>query len=321
VVGNACDDTIDKSGARRMRPPPALGLVAGAFVWGVIWYPYRLLAASGLTGESATFVTYAIALAIGLVAFPRAWRALALAPWTLFVCGLAAGWTNYAYVAGVLQGEVMRVLLLFYLAPLWTIPFARLILRERTNGLGYAVVFLALAGAVIMLWRPELGVPLARSRAEWFGLSSGIAFALSNVLNRRLNDVPIPSRSLMTWLGVLSVSAAALAYARAPLGEIVSVARSQWLLVAAIGATLFLVNLAVQYGISHTLAMRAIVILLCELVFAAISAWLLAGEVMALREWLGGALIVAASLFSGYVGEAQSPRGTALSAVRSRNAN
>jgi drug/metabolite transporter (DMT)-like permease len=54
----------------------------------------------------------------------------------------------------------------------------------------------------------------------------------------------------------------------------------------------------VQYGVSHTPANRAIVIFLSELVVAALAAYWLAGEVMTLREWLGGAMIVSASLYS-----------------------
>ena len=44
-----------------------------------------------------------------------------------WVMGLAIGWSNLAYVLGILEGEVMRVLLLFYLAPLWTVPIARIV--------------------------------------------------------------------------------------------------------------------------------------------------------------------------------------------------
>ena len=58
-------------------------------------------------------------------------------------------------------------------------------------------------------------------------------------------------------------------------------------------------NLFVQYGLTHTSANRAIVIFLFELVVAALASWLLAGEAMTLQEWLGGTLIVAASLLSG----------------------
>jgi drug/metabolite transporter (DMT)-like permease len=38
--------------------------------------------------------------------------------------------------------------------------------------------------------------------------------------------------------------------------------------------------------------------MLSEVGFAALAAWLLAGEAPGLREWAGGAMIVAASLFS-----------------------
>jgi drug/metabolite transporter (DMT)-like permease len=41
-----------------------------------------------------------------------------------------------------------------------------------------------------------------------------------------------------------------------------------------------------------------VVILLFELVVAAISSQWLAGEMMGPREWVGGAMIVAATLFS-----------------------
>ena len=57
-------------------------------------------------------------------------------------------------------------------------------------------------------------------------------------------------------------------------------------------------SLSLQYGLSRMPANRAIVILLFELVVAAIAAWLLAGETMRAQDWIGGALIVAATLVS-----------------------
>ncbi len=50
-----------------------------------------------------------------------------------------------------------------------------------------------------------------------------------------------------------------------------------------------MINLVVQYGLTQTPANHAIVIFLFELVVAALSSWLLAGEAMGLKEWLGGA--------------------------------
>jgi drug/metabolite transporter (DMT)-like permease len=82
-----------------------------------------------------------------------------------------------------------------------------------------------------------------------------------------------------------------------------ALAPAAWGLMALVGVVLFALNLIVQYGLAHTAANRAIVIMLLELVFAAAAAYCLAGEAMHAREWLGGAMIVAASLFSGKLTE------------------
>ena len=174
---------------------PAWGLLAGAATWGLIWYPYRLLAQAGIDGLWSTLFTYGLALVIGVLAFPRHARGLARMPALAWLMGAAIGWSNLAYVLGVLEGEVMRVLLLFYLAPLWTVPLARLFLHERLDRRGMAVMALAFAGAMAMLWHGDLGIPWPASRAEWLGLAAGFLFALGNVLVRRLRDMTDPSKT------------------------------------------------------------------------------------------------------------------------------
>ena len=74
-------------------------------------------------------------------------------------------------------------------------------------------------------------------------------------------------------------------------------------IVVGVGLVLLAINLIVQFGLTHTPANQAIVIFLFELVVAAVSSWLLAGERMSTQEWIGGAMIIAASLFSGHVAE------------------
>ena len=271
-------------------------LLFGAATWGVIWYPYRLVAQAGVDGIWSTLLTYSIALAIGLAAFPRAARSLLPLRPLAIVMGLAIGWRNLAYVLGVLEGEVMRVLLLFYLAPLWTVPMARLILHERLDARGFVVMAIAFAGAMIMLWHPQLGLPWPASRAEWMGLAAGFFFALGNVLVRRLEDLGDAAKSIVIWAGVAVVAAVYLPWSRSSPAEALAHAREAPLLLAGIGAALFAMSLALQYGLSRLPANRAIVILLFELVVAAIAAYAFAGEVMRAQDWLGGALIVAATL-------------------------
>jgi drug/metabolite transporter (DMT)-like permease len=279
---------------------PTLALLLGAAFWGVVWYPYRVLAAAGLDGFWSTLFTYGGALVAGCLLFPRALRSLKPLPPLALVMGLAIGWSNLAYVLAVLQGDVMRVLLLFYLAPLWTVPLAWLLLRERLDGHGMLVMALALAGAATMLWRPELGAPWPSSRAEWLGVLAGFLFALGNVLVRRLQSLGDAAKSIVIWAGVALAAMVHLPASATGPAAAWSAAAAQAPIVIAIAACLIGMGLALQYGLSRLPANRAIVILLFELVVAAIAAYLLAGEVMRAQDWAGGALIVAASIAAGW---------------------
>ena len=107
-------------------------------MWGLIWYPYRVLQDAGVSGAMATFITYLLAMICGAFMLPRVWRErTSFGGWALLLV-LSAGWANFGYVLGMLHGEVMRVLLLFYLAPVWTILFSFWLLGERLNRYGYS---------------------------------------------------------------------------------------------------------------------------------------------------------------------------------------
>ncbi|HEX9450294.1 MAG TPA: EamA family transporter [Burkholderiales bacterium] len=84
-----------------------------------------------------------------------------------------------------------------------------------------------------------------------------------------------------------------------PLQALAGMDARAWLLVLLIALTLFCVNLVVQFGLARTAANRAIVIMLSELVFAAASSYFLAFEHIGWRDWLGGAMLVIAALYSG----------------------
>ena len=275
---------------------PTWALLFGAATWGLIWYPYRLLARAGVDGIWATLFTYTIALVFAIAIFPRIARSLTRPPPLAIVMGLAVGWSNLAYVLGVLEGEVMRVLLLFYLAPLWTVPLARILLHERLDARGFAVMAVAFTGAMIMLWHPRVGFPWPASRAEWLGLGAGFLFALGNVLVRRLEDMGDAAKSIVIWVGVVAVSLAYVPFSDSSASQAIAAARTAPTLVGCIGVALVGMGLSLQYGLSRLPANRAIVILLFELVVAAIAAYVFAGEVMRLQDWVGGALIVAATL-------------------------
>lgn len=279
---------------------PVTALLAGAAIWGLLWYPYRILEQAEISGSIATAITYFIALLLGLAAFRNNLRGTQIfggEPQLLLWIGLCAGWTNLAYVLGVVHGEVMRVLLLFYLAPLWTILFARLLLNEKLSLHGYLVIALSLAGAVTMLGRAEPGFSLPSSYGDWMGLSAGFMFALSNVLSRKDQYHNIQLKSLAVWMGVTLIGVIYSLFLH-DLSLLGNISGDSYMLLLGLGIVVFGLSVMVQYGLTHVPANQAIVIMLFELVVAAGAAYLLTDEAMTSREWIGGAMIVSASLFS-----------------------
>lgn len=279
------------------------GVLSGALVWGVIWFPYRALQEAGISGALAMLITYSLAILFGTFMLPRVWRERRRAGWWPLWLLLSAGWTNFGFVLGMLGGEVMRVLLLFYLAPLWTILFSYWLLGERLNYYGYLVMALSLGGAIVMLWEPQLGLPLPQNLAEWIGLSAGVAFALSNVVARRAAHMSLEFKTTSVWFGTAMLTVPLLWWQGNISGQFQAIGTQQWLILGALGLTICATSYAVQYSIAHLAANRAIILFLSELVFAAVSSYLLAGEVMELRDWIGALLIVSASLLSGKLHE------------------
>lgn len=289
---------IIKDSATKHPGLATFGLLFGATMWGIIWYPYRLLEQAGISGAYASLLTYASALVIGLVLFSRYWRNLGREPGTLLLLALAAGWTNLAYVLAVIDGEVMRVMLLFYLSPLWTLLLARVLLHEHAGRRGLLVIVSSMSGAFVMLWEPAQGLPLPRDTAEWLALSAGAGFSLTNVLTRRSTHLSLPQKSLAVWGGVTVLALIFLPFSRVAIPGLTEIATGYWILMLVLAVALVATTLLVQYGVTHTLATRAAVIFLFELVVAAVFAYLVANETLSLREMAGGVLIVAATFFA-----------------------
>lgn len=269
----------------------ALAVFLAAILWGVVWYPLRLLEAGGLHGLWLTLILYGTAL-LGSLPFTRtAIPQLARAPGWLAVLALAGGWTNIAFVEAMLEGNVLRVLLLFYLSPLWATLMGWLFLGERISRVAAVSLAIATAGALLMLWNPHLGVPWPQGRADWFALTSGLAFALSNVATRAVQQVSVASKLFCVFGGVTVMAALLIALLAAPLPHAAGATIGGAVALGFCG--ILLMTWLIQYGVTHIPVYRSAVITFVELVAGAVSQALLTDEIVTVREWLGGALIVA----------------------------
>jgi drug/metabolite transporter (DMT)-like permease len=178
---------------------PVLALLYSATFWGLVWYPLRLLEQAGVSGPWQTLVSYAAAVLVFLPALRGNGAELALHPIGLSLLGLASGWTNVAFVLAMLDGTVVRVLLLFYLSPLWATLLAHWLLGEPVSRISWMTLPVGLGGAGLMLWDPQLGSPWPAGAADWLALSAGLAFAVTNVITRRLQAVGIRLKTSVWW--------------------------------------------------------------------------------------------------------------------------
>ena len=279
----------------------SLALVANAFVWGTSWWPFRWLQAHGVHPLRATAIVLSLGAIAIVAARPAALRQFATAPalWLLFA---AAGVTNAAFNWGVTIGDVVRVVLLFYLMPIWAVLLARAVLGEALSAAALGRVALALGGAAIVLWPEGGGWPLPRSLADWLGVLGGFSFAFNNVLLRREADRPEEGRALAMFAGGAMVSSAlaGLLPEAGPTGvPPLPALAAGWVAMLVALATAFLAgNLALQYGAARLPAQRTAVVMLVEVLFAAASSVALGAGTLTPSLALGGALIVASAVLA-----------------------
>jgi len=265
----------------------------------MIWYPLRLLEAQGLHGLWSALVSYGAILLLFLWVLVRERATLQRNFLPFLLMGLAAGWCNVAFIMAVLDGNVVRVLLLFYLSPFWAVCLGWLLLGERLDRQSLLVFAIAVVGAIIMLWDESLGMPWPRDMADWLAVSSGFAFALSNVFVRGLQNVSVLLKSTGSWGGVVIVASIWIWLSSSAFP---AVGAGVLLAAVLLGLCGFLMmTLSVLYGVTRMPLHRSAVILLFELVVGAISAMLLTDEQVLPREWLGGFMIVAAAALAAHI--------------------
>lgn len=269
---------------------PDLALLYAAIMWGLFWYPLRLFEAVGLPTIWVTLAAFGCAFIMGLIYTYRRRHEYRLHLMTQLMIALSAGWCNVSFLAALVEGNAIRVILLFYLSPVWTVILGHYILKEKLTSRTIMIFAMAFLGAMIMLWDPAVGLPWPQSSSDWLALSSGVTFALSNVLIRSLQVVSIAVKTTFSWLGCIVI---AIVWILLFDLELPSVAESVWYYSMILGVfAVFFMGLSVQYGVTHMPVYRSAIILLFEIPVTAVSVYWLVGETMSPLEWTGGIIVV-----------------------------
>ena len=266
-----------------------------AILWGLLWYPLRLLEEMGLNGLWSTLLIYCSAI---IFIIPFCWQRqgdIYQHKTEYLLIGLFAGWTNLAFILAMLEGEVVRVLILFYLSPIWAIIMAVLVLRERLTVSSLIALFLALIGGALMLWDPDF-FSIGFSLADGYAITSGMAFAMTNIVVRKVGIASWSLKIGSAWLGVIVLTMIGLLLAQPSLPELSIQSVS---LAFLLGFPFMLVmTWTAQYGVTYLPIQRSSVIFLLEIIAGAVSAAWLTNEIVSQQEYFGGVLIIFAGLVS-----------------------
>lgn len=288
---------------RRPATLPILAICLNALLWGLSWWPLHQLRDRGVHALWVTFLSYTLTVAMVLLWRPGALAGLARNRW-LWLLMAVSGVTNASFNWAISMGDVVRVVLLMYLMPVWAVLLGWIFLGERPRLFTLLRVALALAGVMLVLqpaanaWN-QFVLPLPRSLPDALALLAGFVFACANVLLNRLGAVPTSQKILamfsgcMLLSGLLAVTMWSLGLAQVqglpPPGS--------WLaLVALVSAQLMICNICLQYGAPRMSTNTLALLMSLEVLFAAVSSATLGAGTLDTRVLLGGLLVVGAAL-------------------------
>ena len=272
----------------------SVAVACSAFIWGCWWIPLREIDGNGLKGDWTSVAVLAIG---GLCLTPFVLRnpsRLLRAGAMVWGAGLFLGAMFSTYQHGLIAGDVVRVTLLFYLAPVWGTLLGIFLLGERFSWQRVAVILLGFGGATAVL-EFKGGVPLPHGLGEWMGLASGLAFAIGATFARKVEgDFELEK----TWLSL--VCGAALSTLFGLVNPLYSPPSASQILdalpfaFAVVVVVLIPITWTMVWGAQRLDPGRISLLFMLEVVAAAVTSTLLAGEPFGAEKMVGILLILTA---------------------------
>lgn len=280
---------------------PVISILIGATFWGFIWWPLKYFASSGLTGNLIGVTAYLI---VGAVAIPILWLQSKLwypERWLLLLIGAFFGIANITFTTALMEGEVVRVMLLFYLLPAWGALGGKFILKEKLSPRRYLTIAMSLTGVfVIMGGTAILKEPF--SMVDIMSLAAGFCLSATGIVNKKAVQIPLASRTFVPFIFCPPLALLSNYFYPTPMPAI---GLMLWVLLAVFAFVwLFAATVFSTYGFSKVEASRASILQVTELFVAILTATMIGGEVLDTKEYIGGALIVIATILEAMPTEA-----------------
>src|SRR5215813_14356074 len=164
---------------------PSLAVASSGLIWGIWWLPLRRLDEAGLAGNWANLAVYALAALLTAPFALMVWRRAAAQLRALLIIGVISGSSLCLWNLALLTGDIVRVTLLFYLAPVWCTALSLIVLKEPVRAQRLLTILGGLAGAAVLVGI-EKGGSAPLSPADGMALLSSLTFACMTVYMRKV---------------------------------------------------------------------------------------------------------------------------------------
>jgi drug/metabolite transporter (DMT)-like permease len=289
-------------------------LLGASVLWGLSWLPLKYFGSHGIEGVNVTLVAHGSVGLLALMLLFRQRRAVAAYPLGFLLLAALGGLANLTFASAIVSGDVVRVMVLFYLLPAWGVTGGYFILKERIDVPRWLSVACALLGAFLVLGGFRV-LDAAPTFTDLLAVIAGMALALNNVMFRKLSEVPVSTKMASMFAGTLlwTLPLTLLGVQQLPSG----VPAQVWLELVAFGLVwLSTATIGTLWGVAHLEASRSSVLIIMELFTAVVSAALLSRRALLPFEWLGGTLIVVAAVLEAWRPAATLSVGAAAALVK-----
>jgi len=279
---------------------PVLILLIGSVLWGLTWIPLKYFNQQGIDGVPLIFIAYGflglLLLPVIIKQFPL-WRAGQRYMWLILLLG---GIANLSFALAIVYGDVVRVMVLFYLLPAWGVLGGKIFLKEDIDKTRWVAVLLALSGAFLVLGGFQL-FDAAPSWVDLLALTAGFALSMNNIAFRASAHLPVVSKIGTQFFGTFILAVLLLVFGAQTMPAISNT--NLGLLIAFGLIWLLAATFATQWAITKLEVSRASILIILELITAVVSAMWIAGERLTLLETVGGIMIIVAAVLEAFRGD------------------
>lgn len=275
-----------------------VAVIAAAGLWGLFWIPLRALGEHGISAAWSTAIFYLLPFLLMVPFALYRWKNFKQGGATLLVIGFFFGSSMAFYANAYFFTDVVRVLLLYYLLPVWGTILARVMLGEPITGPRIISIGLGFSGMLVIFGLGD-GIPWPRNIGDWMALVAGMIWAIGSVLTKA-DEKCGAFEITFCFVGWAAAGGIALSFLPqlgtfdAPsMATIVDVL--PWMVVVSI-VLIIPVCFTVVWGSGILSPGHLGILFMSEISVGVVGAALLTDEVIGLRELLGIILITSAGL-------------------------